>query len=129
MDLEAVRPTVYVDEMHFTNVLFNLLDNAVKYMRDEVEPQLYIGTRDISDNKIEITVRDNGIGIRKEHLKRIFEKFYRVPTGNLHDVKGFGLGLAYVWKIITEFKGHIKVESELGSGTTFRITLPLAEAL
>lgn len=129
MDLEAIRPTVYVDEMHFTNVLFNLLDNAVKYMRDDVEPQLYIGTRDISDNKIEITVRDNGIGIRKEHLKRIFEKFYRVPTGNLHDVKGFGLGLAYVWKIITEFKGHIKVESELGSGTTFRITLPLAETL
>ena len=112
--------------MHFTNVLFNLLDNAVKYMRDDVEPQLFIGTRDISDSKIEITIRDNGIGIKKEHLKKIFEKFYRVPTGNRHDVKGFGLGLAYVWKIITEFKGHIKVESEPGVGTTFRITLPLS---
>lgn len=128
MDLTATNPMVYVDEMHFTNVLFNLLDNAVKYMRDDVEPQLYISTRNPSDKELEITVKDNGIGIRKDHLKKIFEKFYRVPTGNRHDVKGFGLGLAYVYKIVTGFKGHIKVESELGVGTTFRITLPVAEA-
>lgn len=126
MDLTAVNDSVYVDEMHFTNVLFNLLDNAVKYMREDVEPQLYIATRDVGDDKLEITVRDNGIGIRKEHLKKIFEKFYRVPTGNVHDVKGFGLGLAYVYKIITEFKGTIKVDSEYGVGTTFKITLPLS---
>lgn len=126
MKLDAKASHIYVDEMHFTNVLFNLLDNAVKYMRSEVEPMLYIGTRDLTDNKIEITVRDNGIGIKKEHIKRIFEKFYRVPTGNIHDVKGFGLGLAYVYKIITEFKGTIKVESEPGVGTTFRIILPVS---
>lgn len=126
MDLTASNPNVCVDEMHFTNVLFNLLDNAVKYMRSDVEPELDISTRDLNDNKLEITVRDNGIGIRKEHLKKIFEKFYRVPTGNRHDVKGFGLGLAYVYKIITEFKGTIKVESEPGRGTTFRIILPVS---
>jgi len=126
MGLEATDAIVYVDEMHFTNVLFNLLDNAVKYMRSEVEPELDISTRNLGDDRLEITVRDNGIGIRKEHLKKIFEKFYRVPTGNRHDVKGFGLGLAYVYKIITEFKGHIKVESEPGHGTTFRIVLPLS---
>ena len=127
MDLKATDSIIYVDEMHFTNVLFNLLDNAVKYMRDDVEPHLFIGTRDLPDHKLEITVKDNGIGIRKEHLKRIFEKFYRVPTGNRHDVKGVGLGLAYVWKIITEFKGHIKVDSEPDVGTVFRITLPLGK--
>lgn len=126
MGLGATDSIVYVDEMHFTNVLFNLLDNAVKYMRSEVEPELDISTRNLGDDRLEITVRDNGIGIRKEHLKKIFEKFYRVPTGNRHDVKGFGLGLAYVYKIITEFKGHIKVESEPGHGTTFRIVLPLS---
>ncbi|MCM1319115.1 MAG: HAMP domain-containing histidine kinase [Muribaculaceae bacterium] len=128
MDLTATDPIVYVDEMHFTNVLFNLLDNAVKYMREDVEPQLDISTRNPSSKELEITIKDNGIGIRKEHLKKIFEKFYRVPTGNRHDVKGFGLGLAYVYKIITQLKGHIKVESEFGVGTTFYITLPVADA-
>lgn len=127
MDLTATNPMVYVDEMHFTNVLFNLLDNAVKYMREEVEPQLYISTQNSTAKELLITISDNGIGIRKEHLKKIFEKFYRVPTGNVHDVKGFGLGLAYVYKIVTGFGGHIKVESELGRGTTFYITLPIAE--
>lgn len=127
MSLNATDSTVYVDEMHLTNVLFNLLDNAVKYMRTDVEPQLAISTENVND-KLEIRISDNGIGIRKEHLKRIFEKFYRVPTGNRHDVKGFGLGLAYVYKIITEFKGSIKVDSEYGEGTTFTITLPLSNA-
>lgn len=125
MGLTASDSTVYVDEMHLTNVIFNLLDNAVKYMREDVEPQLKITTAD-TNGKLEIRISDNGIGIKKEHLKKIFEKFYRVPTGNRHDVKGFGLGLAYVYKIITEFKGGIKVESEYGEGTTFTITLPLA---
>lgn len=125
VNLQARHDKVLVDEMHFTNIIFNLLDNAVKYVRQDAEPQLEIITRDVADDKLEIRVKDNGIGIRKEHLKMIFEKFYRVPTGNHHDVKGFGLGLAYVHKMITQFDGVIKVESEFGKGTEFIITLPL----
>lgn len=94
--LDAMDALVEVDEMHFTNVIFNLLDNAVKYSREDAPLLLKVGTRDLSGERLEITIADNGIGISKEHQKRIFEKFYRVPTGNLHDVKGFGLGLAYV---------------------------------
>lgn len=123
--LNAVNAEVMVDEMHFTNVLFNLLDNAIKYMQEDVPPKLKVSTNDINDSFIEIRVSDNGIGIRKEDIKRIFEKFYRVNTGNRHDVKGFGLGLAYVKKMLEAFKGSIEVESELGIGTTFIITLPL----
>ncbi len=125
MNLQASKDKVLVDEMHLTNVIFNLLDNAVKYVRQDAEPRLEISTTDLPDNKLEIRVKDNGIGIKKEHLKLIFYKFYRVPTGNNHDVKGFGLGLAYVHKLITEFGGQIKVESDFGKGTTFIITLPL----
>ena len=111
--------------MHLTNVIFNLLDNALKYRRDEVPLNLKISTRNLQDEKLEIKISDNGIGIKKEDLKKIFEKFYRVSTGNRHDVKGFGLGLAYVHKMITELKGEIRVESELGVGSDFIITLPL----
>ena len=125
-NIEAPEAEVKVDEMQFTNVIFNLLDNAVKYMREDEEPKLEISTRNISGNKLEIRVSDNGIGIKKDDLKRIFEKFYRVSTGNRHDVKGFGLGLAYVKKMITLFGGTITVESELGKGSTFIITLPLS---
>lgn len=124
-NIEARDAVVKVDEMQFTNVIFNLLDNAVKYMREDVEPNLSISTRDISGQRLEIRVSDNGIGIKKEDIKRIFDKFYRVSTGNRHDVKGFGLGLAYVKKMITLFGGTISVESELGKGSTFIITLPL----
>lgn len=125
--LDAEDSTVYVDEMHFTNVIFNLLDNAVKYRREDTPLYLVVTTRDISGSRIEITVQDNGIGMRKEDLKKIFEKFYRVSTGNLHDVKGFGLGLAYVQKMVRELKGEISVESELNSGTKFIIILPLTK--
>ena len=125
--LDAEDSIVYVDEMHFTNVIFNLLDNAVKYRREDTPLHLVVTTRDISGSRIEITVQDNGIGIRKEDLKKIFEKFYRVSTGNLHDVKGFGLGLAYVQKMVRELKGEISVESELNSGTKFIIILPLTK--
>lgn len=124
-DLAPEDMIVAVDEMHFTNVIFNLLDNAVKYRREDVPLSLFIKTRIIADDKVEIAISDNGIGIKKDDLKKIFEKFYRVSTGNRHDVKGFGLGLAYVHKIIKDHKGDIRAESELNSGTTFIITLPL----
>ncbi|MDE6279660.1 MAG: ATP-binding protein, partial [Paramuribaculum sp.] len=109
------------------NVIFNLLDNAVKYRREDTPLNLHVATRDISDNRLEITVEDNGIGIRKEDLRKIFDKFYRVSTGNVHDVKGFGLGLAYVNKVLKELGGSISVESELNRGTKFIIILPLTK--
>lgn len=124
-DLPAEDMVVAVDEMHFTNVIFNLLDNAVKYRREDVPLSLLISTRIIIDDKVEIAIKDNGIGIKKDDLKKIFDKFYRVSTGNRHDVKGFGLGLAYVYKIIKDHKGDIRAESELNTGSTFIITLPL----
>jgi len=128
--LGAEEPIVNVDEMHFTNVIFNLLDNAVKYRREDVPLHLKVSTRDITqhgEKRIEITVQDNGIGMKREDLKKIFEKFYRVSTGNRHDVKGFGLGLAYVKKMVGELGGDISVESELNAGTKFIITLPITK--
>lgn len=127
LHLDAIDSDIYTDEMHFTNVIFNLLDNALKYMKAGTQPHLSVSTRNTPDNKLEIRVKDNGIGIKKEDLKRIFDKFYRVPTGNLHDVKGFGLGLAYVKKMVTIFGGTITAESEFGKWSEFIITLPLAE--
>lgn len=123
--LDAEDSIVNVDEMHFTNVIFNLLDNALKYRREDIPLELSISTRNIGEDKVEIIIADNGIGIKKEDQKKIFEKFFRVSTGNRHDVKGFGLGLAYVHKLITQFKGSIHVESELNTGSKFIIILPL----
>ena len=122
-ELEATTPWIFVDEMHFTNVIFNLLDNAVKYKKPDGELRLHVKTWNESD-KLYISIQDNGIGIKKENLKKIFDKFYRVHTGNRHDVKGFGLGLAYVKKIIQDHKGVIRAESELNVGTKFIIVLP-----
>lgn len=122
--LEAENPFVFADEMHFTNVIFNLMDNAVKYKRPDENLHLHVRTWN-EGSKLYISIQDNGIGIKKEDLKKIFEKFYRVHTGNLHDVKGFGLGLAYVKKIIQAHKGSIRAESEVGVGTKFIIVLPL----
>ncbi len=120
--LEAKKSLVLADEVHFTNVIYNLLDNAVKYRKGA--PVLYVKTWN-KNNGIVISVKDNGMGISKDNLRRIFEKFYRVPTGNVHDVKGFGLGLAYVKKIVEDHGGQISVESELNVGTKFDIFLPL----
>ncbi|MFT3753148.1 MAG: HAMP domain-containing sensor histidine kinase [Paludibacter sp.] len=119
--LEATNDLALVDEVHFTNVIFNLMDNALKYSDKPL--LLNIETWNEKDNLL-VSIEDNGIGIGKDDLRRIFEKFYRVSTGNVHNVKGFGLGLAYVKKIITEHKGSIKVESELNIGTKFIITIP-----
>jgi len=124
-NLDAEDPIINVDRMHFTNVIFNLLDNAVKYRRDDVPPELTVTTVNPDEDHIQITVQDNGIGMKREDLKKIFEKFYRVSTGNLHDVKGFGLGLAYVSKMIELFGGSISAESEINRGSKFIITLPL----
>ena len=124
-NLDAEDPIINVDRMHFTNVIFNLLDNAIKYRREEVPPELTVTTVNPDDDHIQITVQDNGIGMKREDLKKIFEKFYRVSTGNRHDVKGFGLGLAYVQKMIDLFGGSIRAESEVNRGSKFIITLPL----
>ena len=122
--VEAAKDMVFVDEMHFTNVVFNLMDNAIKYKHPDRPLQLRVSTES-TDSRYIIRVADNGIGIKKEDLKKIFEKFYRVHTGNRHDVKGFGLGLAYVKNVVTALGGNIHAESEYGRGTTFIISLPL----
>ena len=123
-EIEAVDSAIYVDEMHFQNVIFNLLDNAVKYRKQDMPLDIYMKTWN-DDQYLYLSIRDTGMGIKKENLKKIFEKFYRVHTGNLHDAKGFGLGLAYVKKIIDLHKGTIHVESEFGKGTKFTIALPV----
>jgi two-component system phosphate regulon sensor histidine kinase PhoR len=123
-ELEADDPYISADEMHFTNVVFNLMDNAVKYRRADAPITLHVRTWN-SNGKFMLSVKDNGIGMKKEHLEKIFEKFYRVHTGNVHNVKGFGLGLAYVKQIVKAHRGTIRAESEAGVGTTFTIVLPL----
>jgi signal transduction histidine kinase len=126
IDLQAEDSAIYADEMHITNVLFNLLDNAVKYRRTDVPLRLMARTRN-ENGKLYISIEDNGIGIRKEYLKKIFDRFYRIPTGNVHDVKGFGLGLAYVRKIVEDHGGSIRAEQQDEGmiGTKFIIILPL----
>lgn len=121
--IEAYDPFIYGDEMHLTNVFFNLLDNAVKYANPDVDLHLVVHTENVGDNLV-ISIEDNGVGIQKGDLSHIFERFYRVHTGNQHNVKGFGLGLAYVHTIIGLHHGKIKAESEYGQGTKFVITLP-----
>lgn len=122
MYLEATRAVVEGDATHLTGIIHNLLDNANKYSPDK--PEIIIRTRDVPMG-IEITVQDHGIGISKEARKHIFDKFYRVHTGNVHDVKGFGLGLSYVKAIVVAHKGIIDLKSEPGKGSSFVITLPL----
>ena len=123
-EIGAIDSTIYVDEMHFQNVIFNLMDNAVKYRNPDAPLDIYMKTWN-DNERLYLSIRDTGIGIKRENLKKIFEKFYRVHTGNRHDAKGFGLGLAYVKKIVDLHKGEIHVESEYGKGTCFTISLPV----
>ena len=120
-DLKAERPIVEGDVTHLTNIIHNLLDNANKYSPQA--PEISVHTRNVS-NGVEVVVKDNGIGMNKDALKHIFDKFYRVHTGNLHDVKGFGLGLSYVKALMTAHKGQIDVKSELGKGSSFILVFP-----
>ncbi len=119
--LDASNFIIYADKIHLTNIIFNLIDNAIKYTKDN--PNIIISTKDTLDS-IEIIVEDNGIGISKENQRKIFDKFYRVPTGNVHNVKGFGLGLSYVQAVVQKHNGTIHVESELGKGSAFKIVMP-----
>jgi two-component system phosphate regulon sensor histidine kinase PhoR len=122
LNLEAANALVLGDELHLSNIIYNLIDNANKYSADA--PDIKILTRNINKSLV-VEIADQGIGIDKDQTKRIFDQFYRVPTGNLHDVKGFGLGLNYVQDIVAQMKGTIKVRSEKDKGTVFEITLPL----
>jgi len=124
-ELQAAKSLVEGDKIHLTNVVLNLLDNAIKYA--EAIPEVRVKTRNIP-HAIEISVQDNGPGISKANQKRIFEKLYRVPTGNVHNVKGFGLGLSYVKSVVEHHGGTINVNSEIKKGTTFYIRLPLKES-
>jgi two-component system, OmpR family, phosphate regulon sensor histidine kinase PhoR len=121
LELDAKDDQLVVDPVHVTNVIYNLLDNAVKYT--EVTPAITIRTEN-QNGGVLFSIRDNGIGIRREDQKMIFDKFYRVPTGNLHDVKGFGLGLYYVKLIVEEHGGKIQVKSAPNKGTTFNLWFP-----
>ena len=122
--LEAEDPIILADSMHFTNLINNLLDNALKYSRPDVAPHLVVSTRNEA-KALKISISDNGLGIKKENLKRIFDRFYRVHTGNVHNVRGVGIGLAYVAGVVKAHNGTITVDSEYGKGTTFTITIPL----
>jgi len=121
-DFKANRTSVLLNDVHFTNVIVNILDNAIKYSPED--PIIYVSTENVKDFII-IKVRDQGAGMSKVAQKRIFEKFYREHTGDIHNVKGHGLGLAYVKRIVEDHNGQITVESEKGKGSTFIIKLPL----
>ena len=120
---EAGRPMVYADEVHFQNALFNIMDNAVKYSKPDSPLEISIRTWNEKGLAC-MSISDTGIGMKKDSLKKIFDKFYRVHTGNRHDAKGFGLGLSYVKKVVERHNGTVSVESEPGRGTTFTIKLP-----
>jgi two-component system phosphate regulon sensor histidine kinase PhoR len=120
-DLKAINTLVEADEIHLTNVVFNLVDNALKYT-DKI-PLIKVGTRN-EEQGIVVFIEDNGIGIAKDNQKKIFEKLFRVPTGNIHNVKGFGLGLSYVKAIVDKHNGWIKVKSEPNRGSRFEILIP-----
>jgi len=112
---------IYADEVHITNIIHNIIDNGIKYSSEA--PLISIYTEN-EKNGISIAISDSGIGINSEHISRVFEKFYRVPKGSVHDVKGFGIGLFYVKYVVEQHKGKVMVESEKDNGSTFTIWLP-----
>ncbi len=122
--LDAANDTILADEVHFTNLVNNLLDNAVKYSKENLAIKL---TTENAGNQLKIKIEDNGIGMNKETVNRIFEKFYRAHTGNIHNVKGFGLGLSYVKIMVQAHHGTIKADSVLGKGSVFVISVPLVK--
>ena len=125
-DFMALNKIVEADKLHITNVIYNLLDNSLKY--SENKPLVKISTRDVIGGLV-IRIKDNGIGIAKDNQEKIFEKLFRVPTGNIHNVKGFGLGLSYVKSIMELHQGSIKVESKLGLGSTFLLSLKASKII
>jgi two-component system phosphate regulon sensor histidine kinase PhoR len=122
--LKAENDFIEADEVHFSNLINNLIDNAIKYSKEDQALMICITTSSSSKHFV-IVIEDNGIGMNKETVKRVFEKFYRAHTGNIHNVKGFGLGLSYVKTMVEAHGGDIKVDSVLGKGSTFTIELPL----
>lgn len=120
--LDATNPVVMGDEIHLTNVLYNLLDNALKYTK--TTPIIQIKTEN-TPTGFRLSVTDNGMGIKKDERGRIFDKLYRVPTGNVHDIKGFGLGLSYVKTVVEKHGGHVSVDSVYGKGSTFNVEIPI----
>ncbi|MBK8952325.1 MAG: HAMP domain-containing histidine kinase [Chitinophagaceae bacterium] len=122
--LNAANDLINADEVHFSNLVNNLMENAVKYSKDNVSPEIKLTTHSDERNFI-LHIEDNGIGMSRETLKRIFEKFYRAHTGNVHNVKGFGLGLSYVKTMVSAHGGTIKAESALGKGSSFFVAFPL----
>lgn len=124
LDLTAKNSLVHADRIHLTNILHNLVDNGVKYSKGQ--PVIRIGLHNEKDNLV-LEVQDNGLGIPREHQKKVFDKFYRVPTGNVHNVKGFGLGLFYVKTMCKQHRWQLGMDSEHGKGTIIRISMPQAE--
>ncbi|ANE50556.1 sensor histidine kinase [Flavisolibacter tropicus] len=124
MKLNATNDLIEADEVHISNLINNLMDNAVKYAKDNVPPKICIFTSS-TEKKFFIRIEDNGIGMNRETVKRIFERFYRAHTGNIHNVKGFGLGLSYVKSVVDAHDGNIKAESTLGKGSVFTIEFNL----
>jgi two-component system phosphate regulon sensor histidine kinase PhoR len=122
--LEATDDKIFGHPVHFVNMISNLIDNALKYSKEDIDPVLEVATFN-HNNNIVITVKDNGIGMTKDTVSKIFDKFYRAHTGNVHNVKGFGLGLNYTRKMVEAHNGKIHVESTLGQGSQFKITIPL----
>lgn len=118
--LKATNPIIRADKIHITNVIFNLLDNAIKYSPDGAQIEIISNQ---TEDGVELLVKDNGVGIPKEYIGKVFERLFRVPTGNVHDVKGFGLGLSYVKTVIERHGGVIYVESEVDKGSTFVVKL------
>ncbi|MFN4080943.1 MAG: sensor histidine kinase [Saprospiraceae bacterium] len=123
-DIQTQKTMVMADRLHLTNILHNLADNAVKYSKDA--PQITLSLAPHSPNHVRLSVSDKGIGIPREHQKRVFDKFFRVPKGNVHDVKGFGLGLYYVKRVCKEHRWQVELESAPGKGSTISIIMPLA---